>query len=125
MLSHRAWQCTAMHCMSWHGMWRCMVAGSSCQLLEAPVLRPLSLRNVFFLPVGCVHLHRVPQAPHFPICIARRWLGLAAQHPDWSPASHHRFLPSFRSAARTLLLVARRGGSRALGSSAGDGSGEA
>ncbi|PRW33960.1 Serine threonine- phosphatase 6 regulatory ankyrin repeat subunit A isoform B [Chlorella sorokiniana] len=42
-----------------------------------------------------------------------RWLWLAIEHPLWAPAAdtHNRFLPSFRAAARTLLLVAHRGGS--------------
>ncbi|KAL4436554.1 hypothetical protein ABPG75_003693 [Micractinium tetrahymenae] len=38
-----------------------------------------------------------------------RWLWMAIQHPDWSPAQHSRYPPAFKAAARTLLLAAQRG----------------
>lgn len=44
-----------------------------------------------------------------PTWLIYRWLALAIEHPDWSPTSHPRFMPSFRAAARTLLLAAQRG----------------
>ncbi|PRW33843.1 hypothetical protein C2E21_7255 [Chlorella sorokiniana] len=54
---------------------------------------------------------------------SNRWLGLALEHPAWAPAAacHGRFLPSFRAAARALLLVAYHSGSPVAGSSADEG----
>ncbi len=48
-----------------------------------------------------------------PVCHCR-WLWLAAREPVWSRATHRRYLPSFKAAAHTLLLAAKRGSRMAL-----------
>lgn len=62
------------------------------------------------------------QSYRFPTPLACRWLGLAAEHPGWSLANHHRFLPSFRNAVHPLLLLAGCGSNLTAGRSAGNGS---
>ena len=44
---------------------------------------------------------------------------LAIEHPAWFPAEHHRFLPSFRAAVRTLLLALHRTSHTASGGAGG------
>ncbi|PRW58189.1 coproporphyrinogen III oxidase [Chlorella sorokiniana] len=55
--------------------------------------------------------------PRLDVAGTNRWLALAIEHPAWSPAQHARFLPSFRAATRTLLLVLHRTSRTGSGSS--------
>ncbi|PRW57466.1 von Hippel-Lindau disease tumor suppressor,beta alpha domain [Chlorella sorokiniana] len=38
----------------------------------------------------------------------RRWLWMSYMRLAWEPATHRKFQPAFRAAARTLLLAAHR-----------------
>ncbi|PRW44441.1 leucyl phenylalanyl-tRNA-- transferase [Chlorella sorokiniana] len=52
-----------------------------------------------------------------------KYLWLAIQRPDWSPAQHHRFPPAFRAAARGLLLSSHRWGSASAAAGAEEAAG--
>lgn len=80
----------------------CMAAGRG--LAHAHLAPPASLIDA---PGGHLLCLLCSACTFFLPC---RYLVLKSASPAWSPASHRRFMPSFRAATRELLLVANRTG---------------